>query len=102
MTEALTARLAQIKGLTVISRTSAMRYKTEQPPIPEIARALGVDLVVEGSVLQAGDQVRITAQLIDGASDQHLWAQSYTAACATSSPCRTKSHPPSATRFRGP
>jgi TolB-like protein/Flp pilus assembly protein TadD len=78
MTEALTARLAQIKGLTVISRTSAMRFKTEQPSLPEIARALGVDLIVEGSVLQAGDQVRITAQLIDAASDEHLWAQSYT------------------------
>jgi len=73
MTEALIARLAQIKGLTVISRTSAMRYKTEQPALPEIARALGVDLIVEGSILQAGDQVRITAQLIDAVSDEHLW-----------------------------
>jgi len=78
MAEALTASLAQVEGLRVISRTSTMRYKTSPPPIPEIARALGADLLVEGSVLQAGDDVRITAQLIDGVSDEHLWAQSYT------------------------
>lgn len=78
MTEALVAGLAKVEGLKVISRTSTTRYKTEHPSIPEIAKALGVDLVVEGSVLQAGDQVRITAQLIDGASDEHLWAESYT------------------------
>ena len=78
MAEALTASLAQVEGLRVISRTSTMRYKTSPPPIPEIAQALGADLLVEGSVLQAGNDVRITAQLIDGASDEHLWAQSYT------------------------
>jgi TolB-like protein/tetratricopeptide (TPR) repeat protein len=78
MTEALTAGLAQVEGLRVISRTSTMRYKQEHPSVPEIARTLGVDLLVEGSVLQAGDQVRITAQLIDGATDEHLWAENYT------------------------
>ncbi len=78
MTEALVASLAKVEGLRVISRTSTMRYKTDHPSIPEIAKALGVDVVVEGSVLQAGDQVRITAQLIDGATDEHLWAESYT------------------------
>ena len=78
MTEALVASLAQIDGLRVISRTSTLRYKTERATIPEIARALGVTLVLEGSVMLAGDQVRITAQLIDGATDEHVWAQSYT------------------------
>lgn len=78
MAEAITASLAQVEGLRVISRTSTMRYKTSPPPIPEIARALGADLLVEGSVLQAGNNVRITAQLIDGVTDEHLWAQSYT------------------------
>lgn len=78
MAEALTASLAQVEGLRVISRTSTMRYKTSPPPVPEIARALGADLIVEGSVLQAGNDVRITAQLIDGVTDEHLWAQSYT------------------------
>lgn len=77
MTEALIAGLANVEGLRVISRTSTARYKTEQRSIPEVAQALGVDLVVEGSVLQAGNQVRITAQLIDGRTDEHLWAQSY-------------------------
>jgi TolB-like protein/Flp pilus assembly protein TadD len=78
MTEAVIAGLARLDGLRVISRTSTTRYKTEHPAIPEIARALGADLIVEGSVLQAGDQVRITAQLIDGGTDEHLWTESYT------------------------
>lgn len=78
MTEAVIAGLARTEGLRVISRTSTTRYKTEHPTIPEIAQALGADLVVEGSVLQADGRVRITAQLIDGGTDEHLWAQSYT------------------------
>ena len=77
MTEAITADLAKVGGLTVISRTSAMRYKASDASITDIARALDVDLVVEGSVMQAGDQVRVTAQLIDTAADAHLWAESY-------------------------
>ena len=77
MTEALITELSRIKALKVISRTSVMRFKKSQKPLPEIARQLGVAAVVEGSVLKAGDKVRITAQLIDAASDKHLWAESY-------------------------
>jgi TolB-like protein/Tfp pilus assembly protein PilF len=77
MTEALIADLARIGALRVISRTSAMRFKGVRRPLPEIARELGVDAIVEGSVLRAGDRVRITAQLIDAATDRHLWAGRY-------------------------
>jgi len=77
MTEALIARLAKIGTLKVISRTSAMLYKGVRKPLPEIARELKVDAVVEGSVLRSGEQVRITAQLIRAATDEHLWAESY-------------------------
>jgi TolB-like protein/Flp pilus assembly protein TadD len=77
MTEQLTTDLGQISGLRVISRTSAMRYKGPDKSLPEIARELHVDAVVEGSVERSGDQVRITAQLIDAPNDKHLWAKSY-------------------------
>jgi len=77
MTEAVITDLAQIGALRVISRTSAMRYKGSDKPLPEIARELNVDGLVEGSVLRAGDRVRITAQLIHAATDQHIWAKSY-------------------------
>jgi serine/threonine-protein kinase len=77
MTEALITDLAKIGALKVISRTSVMRYKGSDKPLPEIARELGVDAIVEGSVLRAGDEVRITAQLIHAASDTHIWAESY-------------------------
>jgi serine/threonine protein kinase/tetratricopeptide (TPR) repeat protein len=78
MTDELTADLARISQLRVISRGSAMQFKGEQrPPTPEIAKILGVDAVVEGSVLRSGDKVRITAQLIDARADRHLWAQSF-------------------------
>jgi TolB-like protein/tRNA A-37 threonylcarbamoyl transferase component Bud32 len=77
MTEALIAQLAQIRALRVISRTSVMRFKDTTEPIPEIAEKLGVNTIIEGSVLQAGDRVRVTAQLIDAKTDEHLWAQSY-------------------------
>ena len=77
MTEALITDLAKIRALKVISRTSVMRYKGTQKPLPTIARELNVDAVVEGSVLRVGDQVRISAQLIHAASDTHLWAESY-------------------------
>jgi len=77
MTEALTTTLAKIGGLRVISRTSAMRYKGTDKPLAEIAGELDVDAVVEGSVLRVGDRVRITAQLIQAATDAHLWAESY-------------------------
>ncbi len=77
MTEALIAGLAQIEALKVISRTSAMRYKDTDKSLPEIGRELNVDGIVEGSVLRDGGRVRITAQLIHAATDQHLWANSY-------------------------
>ena len=77
MTEALITELSRIKALKVISRTSMMRFKNTQKPLPEIAKQLKVAAVVEGSVLKAGDKVRITAQLIDAANDNHLWAESY-------------------------
>jgi TolB-like protein/Flp pilus assembly protein TadD len=77
MTEALITDLAQIDGLHVISRTSSMHYKDQRKPLPDIARELGVDLIVEGSVAKAGERVRITAQLIDASTDEHLWARNY-------------------------
>jgi tetratricopeptide (TPR) repeat protein len=73
----LITRLAQIGALRVISRTSVMAYKSVRKSLPEIARELNVDAVVEGSVLRSGERVRITAQLIQLPSDTHIWAQSY-------------------------
>jgi TolB-like protein len=77
MTEAVISDLAKGSALRVVSRTSAMRYKGQAKALPEIARELGVSAVVEGSVVSAGGRVRVTAQLIDAGTDQHLWAQSY-------------------------
>jgi TolB-like protein/DNA-binding winged helix-turn-helix (wHTH) protein/Tfp pilus assembly protein PilF len=77
MTDELITDLAQISALRVISRTSVMVYKGARKPLPQIARELHVDAVVEGTVLRAGDQVRITAQLIDASTDKHLWSHSY-------------------------
>jgi len=77
MTDELITDLAQISALRVISRTSVMSYKHARKPLPEIARELNVDAVIEGTVLRSGDQVRITAQLIQATADKHLWAESY-------------------------
>jgi len=77
MTEALIAALSQTGGLQVISRTSSMHYKGAGQPLPVIARALGVDWVVEGSVLVVGGRARVIAQLIDAASDEHICAATY-------------------------
>ncbi|HTC48261.1 MAG TPA: tetratricopeptide repeat protein [Candidatus Aquilonibacter sp.] len=77
MTDALITDLAQISALRVISRTSVMVYKGARKPLPQIARELNVDAVVEGTVLRSGDQVRITAQLIEASTDKHIWSQSY-------------------------
>ncbi len=77
MTEELTACLSKISALKVISRTSASQFKGTTRPLREIAAALGVDGVIEGSVLRAGGRVRVTAQLISAATDAHLWAGSY-------------------------
>ncbi len=77
MTEALITDLARIGGLKVISRTSVMLYKDARKPLREIARELDVAAIIEGSVLRIGDSVRISAQLIDAQTDEHLWAESY-------------------------
>ena len=78
MTDELTTDLAKISALRVISRSSVMQYRGDhRRPPPEIAKALNVDAVVEGSVVRIGDRVRITAQLIDAPADKHLWAQSF-------------------------
>lgn len=77
MTEALIGNLARIRALRVVSRTSVMRFKGGTRSLPEIARALSVDAIVEGSVLRTGDRVRISVQLIHVATDAHLWAREY-------------------------
>jgi TolB-like protein/Tfp pilus assembly protein PilF len=77
ITEALIGHLSNIRDLRVISHTSVMRFKDPQLSIPEIARTLGVDAVVEGSVMKEGDRIRVTAQLIRGATDEHFWSQTY-------------------------
>jgi TolB-like protein/DNA-binding winged helix-turn-helix (wHTH) protein len=77
MTDELITDLAQIRQLKVVSKTSIMQYKGTRIPLPQIGRELGVDAVVEGSVLRSGDRVRITAQLIRAASDRHIWAAAY-------------------------
>jgi adenylate cyclase len=77
MTEELISTVSRISDLSVISRTSVMRYKDTTTPIGEIGRELSAGTVLEGSVRKAGNKVRITTQLIDAQNDKHLWAQSY-------------------------
>jgi len=77
MHEALIAELSKIEALRVISRTSAMKYLDSNMSVPEIGQELGVDAVIEGSVLRAGETVRITTQLIDARTDRHLWADNF-------------------------
>jgi TolB-like protein/Tfp pilus assembly protein PilF len=77
VTEALITELGKISALRVISRQSMMQYKGTKKSIPQIARELTVDAVVEGSVLRVGDRVRVSAQLIEAAPERHLWANSY-------------------------
>lgn len=77
MTDGLITDLAQIPSLKVISRTSSMRYKQTKRSLPEIARELNVEGIVEGTVQRSGDRVRITAQLIEASTDHHLWANTY-------------------------
>jgi TolB-like protein/DNA-binding winged helix-turn-helix (wHTH) protein/Tfp pilus assembly protein PilF len=77
MTDALITDLAQLGSVKVISRTSVMHYKKTEKSLPEVARELNVDGIVEGTVQRSGDRVRITAQLIHGPSDRHVWARSY-------------------------
>ena len=77
MTDEIITDLAKLPGLRVISRTSAVQYKGTHKSLPEIARELNVDAVVEGTVMRQGDRVRIRAQLIYAPRDQHLWAEAY-------------------------
>jgi TolB-like protein/cytochrome c-type biogenesis protein CcmH/NrfG len=77
MTDELITDLGKISALQVISRTSVMHYKGTRRTLPEIARELKVDALVEGSVVRSGNKVRITAQLIQASNDRHLWADSY-------------------------
>ncbi|PYV21989.1 MAG: hypothetical protein DMG27_19330 [Acidobacteria bacterium] len=77
MTEALIGRLSRIHDLRVISRTSVMRFKDTKPSVPEIARTLGVDAIVEGSVIREGSRIRVNAQLIRAATDDHFWSAAY-------------------------
>jgi TolB-like protein/tetratricopeptide (TPR) repeat protein len=77
MTDALTTHLARIDGLDVISGTSARHYKGTSKKVPVIAHELNVDAVLQGTVARTGEAVRITAQLIHGATDRHVWAQDY-------------------------
>ncbi len=77
LTEEVIGDLSRVEGLRVISRTSAMRYKASTLALPAIAAELGVRYALEGSVRKAGDRLRVSAQLIDTASEEHLWADKY-------------------------
>lgn len=77
MHEALVSALSQLDGVRVVSRTTVMQYERTSKTMPQIARELRVDGIVEGSVLRAGEQIRITVQLIHAPSDTHLWSESY-------------------------
>ena len=77
MTEELITALAKISALRVTSRTSVMRYKNSSKSLPEIAKELGVDAIIEGSVTRSGSEVKITAQLIEASKDRHMWADTF-------------------------
>jgi TolB-like protein/Tfp pilus assembly protein PilF len=77
MTDELIANLAKIRSLRVISRSTAMAYKGTRKPLSQIAKELSVDAVVEGTVLRVGNRIRITAELVQVSTDQHLWADTY-------------------------
>lgn len=77
MTDQLITDLAKVSSLRVISRTSVMQYKGTRRSLPEIARELNVDAIVEGSVIRSGQRVRVTAQLLEARTDRHIWAETY-------------------------
>ena len=77
MTDALIGRLSSIHDLRVISRTSVMRFKNPQISVPEIAKTLNVDAIVEGSLMRDGNRIRVTAQMIRASTDEHFWSQTY-------------------------
>jgi len=95
LTEEIISDLAKVRALRVISRTSAMLLRGSRKDVPTIARELNVRYVLEGSVRRAGTSLRIAAQLIDAASDAHLWAEKYTARSRTCSTCRRRCRAPS-------
>ena len=114
MTDALITDLSSIRALRVISRTSTLQYKKSNKLLPVIARELGVTHIVEGSVVRSGSRVRVTAQLIDAATDQHLWARSFDReagdilalhselASAIAGEVRVQLHPEEKTRLASP
>ena len=77
LTEELTSQLAGVRALRVASRTSANAFRGTTKPLPQVAKSLGVDALIEGSVVRSGQETRVTIQLIDGRSDRHLWSQSF-------------------------
>jgi TolB-like protein/tetratricopeptide (TPR) repeat protein len=77
ITDELIGRLSRIHNLRVISHTSVMQFKNPQVSVPEIAKRLRVDAIVEGSVMQVGNRIRVTAQLIRGATDEHFWSETF-------------------------
>ncbi len=77
MTEALISRLSSMHDLRIISRTSVMRFKNPQLSVPEIAKMLHVDAIVEGSIMRQDNRFRVTAQLIRGSTDEHFWSETY-------------------------
>ena len=101
MTEELITNLGRISALRVISRTSVMQYKGTQKPLPQIARELNVDAIVEGTVLRSGNRVRITANLLHAPTDQAPLGRNLRARPARrADACRAKWHKPSRARFR--
>jgi TolB-like protein len=104
ITEDVIAQLSKLPSLRVISRASVMKFKSREAGLREIAAQLGVSVVLDGSVRRAGQRVRIVAQLIDAASDQHLWAETYDRELTTSSRFRATSRcrlPPRCKRSDG-
>jgi adenylate cyclase len=77
LTEEIITSLSMVRGLKVIARTSAMNYKKKEKSVSEIGRELGVATVVEGSVRKAGNRIRVTVQVIDVKTEEHLWASNY-------------------------
>src|SRR3984885_738460 len=77
MSDELNMELSRIQSLRVISHTSVMEYKGTKKHLPQIAHELGVDGVLEGSVIRENDEVRVTVQLLDGPKDRHIWSESY-------------------------
>jgi TolB-like protein len=102
MTDELITHLGQISTLRVISRTSAMTYKTVRKPLAEIARELNVDAVVEGSVLLSGERVRITAELIEVPAGTHMWPRAMKEISTTRWRSKTGWPPPSPNKSRPP